>query len=216
MLNPLRREDLKQFEPLFSMAENVLGFLPNSMLTMGRDSELIYAFSMLSSSVLREKPKASLWRMLGLALKHLISVAKRQRCNRKGIDSELKWLIAYLSSSVANCRYCQAHTAHSAYRANVSLEKINQAMDFETSSLFSDKERAALRLVSLLQVTEPKTSREEIYREILKHFNDDEILQLVAIISLFGFLNRWNELLATPLEEAPKQFLTNLSPQTMP
>ena len=30
------------------------------------------------------------------------------------------------------------------------------------------------------------------------------MVEILAIISLFGFLNRWNDTLATPLEAGPK------------
>ena len=38
------------------------------------------------------------------------------------------------------------------------------------------------------------------------HFSEDEIAEIVGIISYFGFLNRWNDTLATPLEENPLRF----------
>jgi hypothetical protein len=34
---------------------------------------------------------------------------------------------------------------------------------------------------------------------------DDEIVELLAAISLYGFLNRWNDTLATDLEDGPRQ-----------
>jgi len=188
------------------MAESVLGFLPNSMLIMGRDPELIYAFSMLSSAVLRESTKVSLWKVLTLVIKQLVLVAKRhRRAPAAGISTELKWLIANVSSSATNSHYCQMHTAHSVHRANVALEKIRQINAFETSPLFSDGEKAALRLAQSFSDEKRRVPQEEIHREVSLYFSEGEILQMTASVSLFGFLDRWNRLLDTELEEAPRQ-----------
>ena len=36
-----------------------------------------------------------------------------------------------------------------------------------------------------------------------KHFSERQVIEVVAIISLFGFLNRWNDTMATTLENSP-------------
>ena len=38
------------------------------------------------------------------------------------------------------------------------------------------------------------------------HFSERQIVQIVAVISMFGFLNRWNDTMATRLETAPREF----------
>ena len=44
------------------------------------------------------------------------------------------------------------------------------------------------------------------FEALREHFNDTEIVELVAVISLFGFLNRWNDTMATALEAEPLAF----------
>jgi hypothetical protein len=34
--------------------------------------------------------------------------------------------------------------------------------------------------------------------------SDTQVVEIVGVIALFGFLNRWNDTMATPLEEEPK------------
>jgi hypothetical protein len=41
------------------------------------------------------------------------------------------------------------------------------------------------------------------------HFDEDQIVELVAVISLFGWLNRWNDTMATDLEDEPLAFGTD-------
>ena len=42
--------------------------------------------------------------------------------------------------------------------------------------------------------------------ELRRHFDDSAVAELVAVIALFGFLNRWNDTLATELEDTPRAF----------
>ena len=42
------------------------------------------------------------------------------------------------------------------------------------------------------------------------HFSDREIVEIVAVLSLYGFLNRWNGTLNTELEAPPAAFTASL------
>jgi alkylhydroperoxidase family enzyme len=77
------------------------------------------------------------------------------------------------------------------------------AFEFDQSDLFSDAERAALR-VALHGGTVPN-GVEEVHMEALReHFSDQSVVEIVSVISLFGFLNRWNDTMATTLEPAAR------------
>ena len=43
------------------------------------------------------------------------------------------------------------------------------------------------------------------------HFSDREIVEIVAVLSLYGFLNRWNCTLNTELEAPPAAFAATMS-----
>ena len=45
-----------------------------------------------------------------------------------------------------------------------------------------------------------------IFLELRKHWSDEQVVEIVAVIAMFGFLNRWNDTFATPLEDAPLHF----------
>ena len=36
-----------------------------------------------------------------------------------------------------------------------------------------------------------------------RHWSEGEIVEIAAVVALFGFMNRWNDTMATPLEEEP-------------
>ena len=44
---------------------------------------------------------------------------------------------------------------------------------------------------------------DEMFIELKKHWNEEQIVEIVGVIAMFGFLNRWNDTLATPLEDEP-------------
>lgn len=35
------------------------------------------------------------------------------------------------------------------------------------------------------------------------HWDDGQIVEMLAVVGLFGFLNRWNDTMATPIEDRP-------------
>ncbi len=174
---PLPRDALADFEPFFEMVDQGMGFVPESMLTMGRSPALLQAFAGLSGTIL--------------------AVGR--------LEPGLKSLVSYVTSRAAGCRYCQAHTSHTAHRNGVDEAKIQAAFEYETSPLFSEKERAALRVAHYAGLA-PNAVEDEHFDELRRHFDDDEIVELVSVIALFGFLNRWNDTMATTLEASPRAF----------
>ena len=183
LVPPLGREELPEMEPLFNMVEASMGFVPTSMLTMAHWPELLQTFGAFAGNVL----------------------------NNGEVDPGLKQLIAFVISNAAGCRYCQAHTSHSAAKRGVSTEKINAAFEFETSELFDDAERAALR-VALHAGMVPNAVEPEHMAELNQHYSPRESVEIVAVISLFGYLNRWNDTMASTLEDTPVSFATENIP----
>ena len=150
------------------------GFTPNSIRTMARRPEMVKAFMALNQAVLYEGT----------------------------VSEELKMLISLMSSFVAGCLYCQSHMANLSHIYNASDEKIAAILDYENSDVFSPAERAALNLANkAAQVPNEATQAE--FDELKKHFNESEIVEIVGAIALFGYLNRWNDTMATVLEPLP-------------
>lgn len=158
-------------------AEKAMGFLPNDGLTMARSPGLFKAMVQMVDA--------------------LYSAGT--------VAPELKRLIGNVTSAAAGCQYCEAHTAHGAYKLGVSQEKLDAVWTFETSPLFSERERAAL-CVAFVAGQSPSTVTDEQFEALHSHFSEDEIVEIVGVIALFGFLNRWNATLATEIESSPLAF----------
>lgn len=130
---------------------------------------------------------------------------KAKKQSHLEVPAYLKDLIAHVASNAAGCRYCQAHTAHTAYKNGVAVEKLQKIWEFQTSALFSDKERSALSF-ALAAGSTPNQVTEKHHQNLKLFFTENQIVKIVATISIFGFLNRWNDSMATELEDKPLKF----------
>ena len=119
------------------------------------------------------------------------------------LDPELKNMVSHMASRASGCRYCQAHTATTAFHQGADPAKIAALWEFETSDRFSDAERAALRLAFNSGANAATPADFAACRE---HFDEQEIVAIVAVCALFGYLNRWNDTMATALEAEPGAF----------
>lgn len=176
-LEPLRREDHPELESLFAHYDRTLSFVPNSLFTMARRPDILRAFSELITQI---------W-------------------NTGTLPVELKPLIGIVSSVAAGCRYCQAHEAVDARERGVADEKIAAIWDFERSPLYDEAERAALRFARDASLV-PNEVTPTRFEELRRHWDDGQIVEMLAVVGLFGFLNRWNDTMATELEEEPHGF----------
>jgi uncharacterized peroxidase-related enzyme len=173
-MEPLRREDLPELEELFVHYDQTLSFVPNSLFTMARRPEILRALSELITQI---------W-------------------NTGTLPKELKPLVGIVASVAAGCRYCQAHEAVDAAERGVEERKIAAIWDFERSALFTEAERTALRFArDAALVPNEVTSRH--FEDLRRHFDDGQIVEILAVVGLFGFLNRWNDSMATGLEPEP-------------
>ncbi len=121
------------------------------------------------------------------------------------VDTLLKRMTAYLSSRVAGCRYCEAHTAHGLARNGLGEDKLAAIWQYQTSPLFNPAERAALEFAAATAL-DPDNVDPAVVTELREHYDDDQIAELVAVLALFAFLNRWNSAVATELEDAPLNY----------
>lgn len=174
-LDPLPVDHNPDLKPNFEASIKNLGFVPNSMLIMQRRPEIMKAFAAMSASIWHESST---------------------------VDNAFKRLIAHISSRAAGCQYCMAHTAGGALHFGLEEQKLEAIWEYQTSPLFSDAERAALDLAAAGGAV-PNGATDEMFLEMRKYWSEEQIVEIVAVISVFGFLNRWNDTMSTPLEDEP-------------
>jgi uncharacterized peroxidase-related enzyme len=176
------QNSLDQCESALSQAQDMMGYLPNDVLSLCHWPELLQSLSGLVKTILQSGQ----------------------------VDPALKRLIGIISSHTQGCTYCTAHAGYGANQLGVEAEKIAAVFEFETSPLFSAAERAALR-VAWHGALQPSAVTDDDIAALTTHFSQQEIVEIVAVLSLYGFLNRWNSTLDTELEAPPADFAQSLS-----
>lgn len=172
LVAPLEKGTSPEVDALATFFDETLGFTPNSVLTMQRRPEIASAFINLNKAVM---------------------------ANRGRVTSEQKRLIGYLASTTAGCRYCEAHTVLAAERYGATRERLDAIWAYRTSLLFTDAERAAFDF-AIGASSVPNAVTAEVAVELRRHWDEGEIVEILGVIALFGFLNRWNDSMGTTLE----------------
>ncbi|MEM8562476.1 MAG: peroxidase-related enzyme [Pseudomonadota bacterium] len=180
-LPPLPRDTHADLVERFEHYQNTRGFVPNSILTMQRRPNIARAFMALNQAILYEGT----------------------------VSEELKMLVSLIASQAAGCQYCQAHMANLASIYEASADKIAAVWEYQTSPLFSDAERAALNVAFKGSIV-PNEAGEDDFDQLKAYFDEDQIVEIVASIALFGYLNRWNDTMATDLEDYPSSVAETL------
>jgi uncharacterized peroxidase-related enzyme len=174
-IKPLPPEHSPELKDQFEAMRRNLGFIPNSILIMQRNPKLAKALARMTVAVWDPEGK---------------------------VDRGFKRIIAHVASRAAGCQYCMAHTAGGALHFGVEDKKLAAVWDYQTSPLYSEAERATLDF-ALAAASVPNSVTDEMFAELRKHWTEEQIVEIVGVISLFGFLNRWNDTMATPLEDEP-------------
>ena len=173
LIDPIHTIEDAETKELVKFFNETLGFCPNSVLTMQKNPALAKAFINLNMAVME---------------------------NHGALTSEFKRLIAFISSNTTGCRYCQAHTIRAAERYGASKERLDNIWNFEQSDCFSDQEKVALKFTREASKV-PVATTKEMEEELKQHWSENDIIEIMSVIALFGYLNRWNDVMGTSLEE---------------
>lgn len=174
-IKPLPPEHSPELNDQFEAMRKNLGFIPNSILIMQRKPKLAKALAQMTAAV---------WDPEG------------------AVDRGFTRIIAHVASRAAGCQYCMAHTAGGALHFGIEDNKLAAVWDYQTSPLYSEAERATLDF-AIAAASVPNAVNDAMFSELRRHWTEEQIVEIVGVIALFGFLNRWNDTLATPLEDEP-------------
>jgi alkylhydroperoxidase family enzyme len=173
-LAPLPIEHTPELKEHFNFFVGTLGFVPNSVLTMQRKPKLVKALAALNGAAMDPQGE---------------------------VDLGFKRLVGHFASKAAGCKYCMAHTVLGAKNFGVDEAKLAALWDYAASPLYSDAERVALEFAAAAAQV-PNAVTDELFARLRRRWSETQIVELLGVIALFGFLNRWNDTMATPLEPA--------------
>lgn len=166
--------EIPGLEELDEFYKQMFGFVPNGVRIMAHRPDIVRGFIQLRKAV--------------------VDPATSQ------VPVEFKELVGHMASKTAGCRYCQAHTISGAERAGVAAERLTAIWEYQTSDLFTPAERAALDL-AVAAAGVPNAVTDELMAEVRNHWDEGQIVEIMAVVAMYGFLNRWNDSFATPLEQ---------------
>ena len=175
-LEPLPPETTPELQDDFDIFVRILGFIPNSLLTMQRMPGMVKGFGELTKAVMN--PEGA-------------------------VDLGFMRLIAHFASRAAGCQYCEAHSLVAAKIHGVSQKKLDAIWEYRDSDLYSEAERAALDF-ALAAGSVPNAVDAELMDRMKTYWSEQQIVQILGAVCLYGFLNRWNDSMATDLEDSPR------------
>jgi uncharacterized peroxidase-related enzyme len=172
-MRPLEDTEIQdqEIKQRFAHYKATRGFTPNSIRTMARRPDIVKAFMALNQAVLYQGT----------------------------VPEELKMLVSLASSLASGCLYCQSHMANLSSIYNAPDDKITALLDYEASDAFTRAERAAID-VAFKAAQHPNAVTRAEFDELGRYFDEGQIVEIIASIALFGYLNRWNDTMATSLE----------------
>jgi uncharacterized peroxidase-related enzyme len=177
IVRPLEEDELES-----SLREEVqffkgpLGVIPNSVRTMAHRPEIARAFTNLNIAVMTDYGS---------------------------VTPEFKRLVGYVSSFTSGCMYCQAHMILASERFGASEERLSAVWDFEESQSFSEAEKAALAFAQAATAV-PNAVDGEIGERLRAHWDEGQVVEIMGVVALFGYLNRWNDSMGSALEDLPR------------
>lgn len=178
-ISPAPPEKFAQVAEHMERWKKLKGYPPNSWLTMVRKPNVFRGYRDLHTAVMIEEGE---------------------------VPKALKFMVAEVVSAAGGYSYCAAHNAENAVEVGgVGTQKVEALGEFQTSALFDAAERAALNLALAAGACPPAVT-DEHFVELKKHYSEDAIVEIVSVIALLGWLNRWNNTFATQLEDRALEF----------
>ncbi|MGW7382101.1 carboxymuconolactone decarboxylase family protein [Streptomyces sp. NPDC054794] len=109
---------------------------------------------------------------------------------RKGLDPTLYELVKIRASQLNHCAFCLDMHTKDALAAGESVERLVQLGAWEESRHFyTEKELAAIELTEAITVLTDGFVPDEVYERAAKQFEEAELAQLIAAITV---INAWN------------------------
>jgi uncharacterized peroxidase-related enzyme len=177
-IQPLPPEAHPDLKETFETYKKYLGYPPNSVLIMQHRPKLVKALAQMASAVWDKESE---------------------------VDLGFKRLVAYMASRTHGCNYSMAHAAEAAHRVGMTDDKLEAVAEYRTSPLFTEAERVALDF-AVAAASQPNAVTDALFERMKQHWTDAQIVEIAAAVALNGFLNRWSDTLAVPLEPEPTAF----------
>ena len=174
---PLAAEELPEFAETIDAIRSDHGYVPNSFLTLARHPAFLTATGCCADAF---------W-------------------YSDTISNSVRGLAGFAFSWFSGAMYSAAHLGCWAEDSGLPRPKLLCVQEFEMSGEFDERERALLRLCRNA-ARMPSEVTDQNVADVRRHFDDDAVVVLFGLIAWHAFLNRWNDMIGTQLEEPPRKY----------
>ncbi len=119
---------------------------------------------------------------------HLYSA--HQSIRNSGLAPDITALVELYVSQLNGCAYCCSFHANELREMGISSKLIDQLPGFRHSNSFSDKQVISLEWAEAISNNIHSAELEKLKEKLFNYFNEREIVELTASISLMNTLNR--------------------------
>ncbi|WP_329040125.1 carboxymuconolactone decarboxylase family protein [Streptomyces sp. NBC_00178] len=118
------------------------------------------------------------------------AMVRLDAASRKGLEPKLLELVKIRASQLNHCAFCLDMHTKDALAAGESVERVVQLSAWQESlHFYTEKELAAIELTEAVTVLTDGFVPDEVYAKAAKQFEEAELAQLIAAITV---INAWN------------------------
>jgi AhpD family alkylhydroperoxidase len=147
----------------------------------------------------RELEPARLWGRLPrafVAMSLMYGVLDRRS---SPIDAALRSLVQVRVSQINGCEFCVDINSASGLKRGAAESKLADLPCFAESGAFTEREKIALRYAETVTDNTRRTDA-ALVEELRRHFDDDEIIELTALIAYQNMSSKFNAALGVPAQ----------------
>lgn len=109
--------------------------------------------------------------------------------DKSGLEKPLLELIKIRASQINKCAFCLHMHTRDARKAGESEERLYLLDAWRESTLYTERERAALAWTEALTLLQQAGAPDDVYAQVTEQFSEPEVANLTLAI---GAINLWN------------------------
>jgi AhpD family alkylhydroperoxidase len=113
------------------------------------------------------------------------------------LSPPLRSLLTVRVSQLNGCQFCIDLNSATLLKRGVSQDKVIALQTWRTSNLFDELERAALDYAEAMTLSDQRVTDEQL-TALRRHFDDDGIVELTALVAFQNMSSKFNSALAVP------------------
>lgn len=147
----------------------------------------------------RELEPVRLWARMPAAFLAMSAMYRALDRKSSPIEPALRSLLQVRISQINGCEFCVDLNSFLGLERGTARDKLRALPQFEDSALFSEREKAALAYAETATHSDRRVDESPIAR-LRKHFDDQAIVELAALIAYQNMSSKFNAALGVPAQ----------------